>query len=239
MEKSSESDYLFDKSYQCPVCDSKFVSRTIKANRLKRIGMDQSLRAKYETIDPLKYDVVYCEVCGYAALTRFFADATTTQGKLIRNHFGDNPNTLEYNPIISYTDALQRYQQVLVNAVVKKAKEGEKAYICLKMAWLIRGMLEDSERNANLDIRVREKYQQKESELLRHAYDGFLKARATEEFPLCGMDESTVDYIIAYNAVKFGEYDIAKKMIESIIMDKASSKKLKEMATELKKECVL
>ena len=42
----------------------------------------------------------------------------------------------------TYEDALARYQLALVNAIVKQAKNSEKAYICLKAGWLMRGYAE-------------------------------------------------------------------------------------------------
>ena len=41
---------------------------------------------------------------------------------------------------ITYEDALTRYKLALLNAVVRQGKNSEKAFICLKTAWLLRGM---------------------------------------------------------------------------------------------------
>ncbi len=235
-----EADFLFDKSYKCPVCGQDISSRTIRAKSLKRIGMDMSLRPRFEGIEPLKYDVISCYECGYTALSRFFNDITDAQGEAIRKHFSENPSNLKKvtTPTITYSEAVQRYQAALLNAIVKNAKESEKAYICLKMTWLITGMLEDYKGAPNYNQQIAEQYAQKERELFKHAYDGFVKARLMENFPICGMDENTVEYLIAYAAIKFSDFENAKRMLEMIITDKECGKKLKEMALELKKECV-
>ena len=48
------------------------------------------------------------------------------------------PHT-EYKELYTYDEALERYKVALANAIVKLAKPSEKAYICLKTAWLLRG----------------------------------------------------------------------------------------------------
>lgn len=67
-----EQDFLFDKSFTCPLCDREFKARTVKIGKAKLAGSDLDLRPRYEQIDLLKYDVIMCPSCGYASLSRFF-----------------------------------------------------------------------------------------------------------------------------------------------------------------------
>ena len=67
----SEEDIIFDKTYNCPVCDSEFKSKMVKTGRVKLKSLDTDLRPQYLQADPLKYDAVLCPHCGYAALNRF------------------------------------------------------------------------------------------------------------------------------------------------------------------------
>ena len=55
-----ETDYIFDKTYVCPVCDNEFKSKTVKAGKVHLIGADTDLRPKYKGIDSLKYDAILC-----------------------------------------------------------------------------------------------------------------------------------------------------------------------------------
>ena len=59
-----EQDFLFDKSFTCPICDREFKSRTVKIGKAKLAGSDLDLRPRYEQIDLLKYDVIMCPTCG-------------------------------------------------------------------------------------------------------------------------------------------------------------------------------
>ena len=51
-----EQDFLFDKSYTCPICSREFKARTVKIGKAKLSGSDLDLRPRYEQIDLLKYD---------------------------------------------------------------------------------------------------------------------------------------------------------------------------------------
>ena len=55
-----ETDYLFDKSYECPVCYGAIKARTVKAGKVRLLRTEMDLRPVYEKFEPLKYDVIIC-----------------------------------------------------------------------------------------------------------------------------------------------------------------------------------
>ena len=81
-----------------------------------------------------------------------------------------------------------------------------------------------------------EKLDISEKENLRKAYDYFVKAVQTEEFPMCGMDEPTVDYIIAVLAMEFGDYFDSSKLLSKLITSYSASGRLKDRARDVKEE---
>ena len=134
-----EEDLLFDKSFTCPVCDEEFHSKMVRTGKVKLLSADSDLRPKYQMVDSLKYDALVCPHCGYAALSRFFKFMLPAQAKMIRENITANFKGIDTSAsTYSYDDAIMRHQLALANAVVKKAKTSEKAYTCLKMAWLYR-----------------------------------------------------------------------------------------------------
>lgn len=230
-----EQDFLFDKSCSCPVCDGKFKTKMVRSGKARLIGSDQDLRPYYEQLDVLKYDVIMCPQCGYTALSRFFEFVTPLQIKNIKSaiseHFKRQEETQE---IYTYDDALKRYQMALANAIVKRAKASEKAYICLKTAWILRGKTAHLDKDQP-DYEVQRKQcEDKENEFLRNALDGFQTARGSEGFPMCGMDQFTVDYLIAAMAMRFDEYDLANRLIAGILQS-APNPRVKDRARNLKK----
>lgn len=230
-----EEDILFDKTYTCPICDNEFKARTVRAGKARLLGTDLDLRPKYDGIDMIKYDTVVCPVCGYATLSRYFKFLTSAQSKLIRanisaNFKGRKPDDKVY----TYEQALERYKLVLANAIVKRAKASEKAYICLKSGWLLRGMQESLDGSDQGYLFKKAALEKQEKEYLQNALDGFLAARQSEAFPMCGMDEFTVDYLIAALAMNMEQYDLSIKIISNLLGSSQVNSRMKDKVRNLK-----
>lgn len=229
-----ENDVLFDKSAECPVCSKKFSFRAVRTGKARSVGQDMDLRPKFDKFDPLKYDVIVCPYCGYACLTRYFTALPAAMVKLIKEGFAGKVHGVANNPVLSYDDAIQRYQLALAAAIVKRAKDSEKAYICLRMAWVIRGKRENLPVDTPDYDEISKELVKDENEALKTAFEGFINARQKESFPIAGMDEITVDYLLAVLATKFGKYDAAQKLISGILLNKSANNRIKDRARELK-----
>ena len=59
-------------------------------------------------------------------------------------------------------------------------------------------------------------------------------AEAAESFPICGMDDTTLEYLIANLAFGLGKYDIASKLISEILIRPYANSRMKEKTRELK-----
>ncbi len=235
-----ESDMLFDKTYTCPVCDREFKNKTVMSGKAKLMSVDTDLRPKYQGIDCIKYDVVVCNNCGYSALTRFFSVVTNQQSKLIKENITKNFKPLEAaEDTYSYDEAILRYQLALANAVVKKSKASERAYTCLKIAWLYRGKAENLDiSDIDYDDKLTE-IKAEEKEFIANAYEGFVTAMSKEMFPICGMDEYTYTYVTADLARRCKDYETAAKLISQIITSRAAAAKVKDRARELRDQIKL
>jgi uncharacterized protein (DUF2225 family) len=198
-------------------------------------GTDTDLRPRYDQLDMIKYEVIACPHCGYAALLRYFPYLIATQKKAIIEKictsYKSRDDETEY---YTYEDALERFKLALVNAIVKGAKSSEKAYICLKTAWLLRGQAE------GLDLKSPD-YQEKvktikaqEKDFLKNALEGFMTARQTEEYPMCGMDEATIDYLIASMAIEFEQYEVTSRLLSSILTSSTANPRMKDKARDLR-----
>lgn len=229
-----EKDYIYDKSFTCPVCDKPFTARVMKTGKAKLVSMDLDLRPRYVGIDATKYDVELCPHCKYAALTRYFTAMSSGQIHLIKEQISNKvklqPHSEEY---YTYEEAMERYKIALVCAMVKKAKNSEKAYICLKSAWLLRGYREELENKRQLLPQQRDELNQQEMEYLQNAYKGFVEAQKSERYPMCGMDEYTMDYLTAALAYEVGELDTASQYVSRLLASMANNR-VKDKARDLK-----
>lgn len=234
-----EKDLILERTFECPVCDSKITSKVMKTGKAKLLQTDRDLRPVYEGIDAQKYDCILCPKCGFSALSRYFKPMTSMQRKLVRENISDKVQLHAYkDEIYSYEEAMERYKLALVCSIVRQAKASEKAYTCLKSAWVLRGWQEELEKAGGDKARLQE-LKEEEKEYLQNAMEGFISAKATENFPICGMDESTVDFLIAELAFGFGKYDIASKLVASILTSPSANTRMKDKARELKDEILV
>ena len=231
----TEEELLFDKTHTCPVCGEEFHSKMIRTGKVKLLSADTDMRPKYQLVDSLKYDAIVCPKCGYAALSRFFKFVTQGQINLINENITKNFSGLPVTgKIYTYDDAITRHQLALANAIVKKAKASEKAYTCLKMAWLYRGKAETLPKDTPEYDKVIEELSKQETDLLVNAYEGFLSAFSKEMFPMCGMDEITVTYLAADLARRIGKYDESSRWISKVLTDRKANERIKNKARDIK-----
>lgn len=230
-----EKEFLYEKQMRCPVCDDNFNVKIVKSGKAKLIGTDFDLRPRYEGIDVVKYDAILCPNCGYAALTKYFDHISNGPAKLIQENISKNVQIHIYrDEIYTYEEAMERYTLCLANAVVKRARNSEKAYICLKSAWLCRGYAEHLKVKGEEQSPKYKELKEKEEVYLQNAYDGFKEACLSELFPMCGMDEVTVDYLMSELAAHLKKYDEANKLISKILTSNNANPRIKDKARDLK-----
>lgn len=217
VSRKEQLDALYDKSYECPVCYTSFTSKAIRSRANKLVSTDSDLYSRFDTVNPLLYDVVVCE-CGYAALANTFNDLRATQVRWIKEAITSKYTASKYPVIINEECAIQRYKLALLNANVKKSRIGERAYLCLKIGWLYRD-LEDKEN---------------ERTYLEHARQDFLKAFSTERFPIFELDEDTTMFLVAELSRKAGDFDTAKRWAGDLITKRGVSSRLKDRARDLR-----
>ena len=213
-EIPQESSFLLDKAVRCTVCDKVFKTKIVNS-RVKRLEPDLDLRPRHEYIDTLKYNVKSCPHCGYTAVSRYFEHLSSGQIRLVKeqvcaNFKGDG--SIEPK-VLDYDEAIERYKLALFCAMAKKGKISEKAYTCLNLAWLLRGKFETLDPKDPKQEQERKACKEQEEAFYAQAFEGFTKAVASENYPMCGMDECTMDYLLATMAYHFKKYDVASKCI--------------------------
>lgn len=236
-ELPEEKTLVFEKKYVCPVCETSFTSLTVRTGKVHVKEQEIDLHPIYDLMDEIKYDIVACPSCGYAALARYFEAITKRQKDAVREKICMNfkPIKNKYE-IYTYDDALERYQLALANAIVKDAKASEKAYLCLRYAWLIRQMLRDPVTMSlpHYDDERKKEMKGEEKELLKNALDGFVTAKQSESFPIAGMNTITLDYLLAALYMENEEYQQSLKLIGEILVSRSASNHTKEKCRDLK-----
>lgn len=212
-------EVLYDKTYQCPVCDSTFTSKSIRSGKNKLLSTDSDLYSRFSIINPILYDVIVCN-CGYAALANEFERLRATQIDWIQNEITSKYHPVKYPVILTEKHAINRYKLAFLNSKVKKSRLGERAYLCLKIGWLYR----DIGDNENERI------------FLEHARKGFLEAFTTERFPIFELDELTTMYLIAELSRKVGDFETAARWAGEVVTKSDAPERIKNLAREVREK---
>jgi len=224
-------DLLYTAKQECPVCRKVVHYRAVKSGKVRLVKSDLDLRPIYEGFDPSLYEVVCCNLCGYAALRKQFTNnVTPKKADLIKKNVSAQFVGRTYPDIYNYDIAIERYKLALYDAMVMEGKDSEKAYLCLKIAWLYRGYVE----NELDDSDKIENCRKNEVTFLQHALDGFKIAHYKESFPTMGLDLLTVKFLIGELSRRLGHTEEALKWISEVIVSKTASRRLKERALECK-----
>lgn len=236
----TESEFILEKTFTCPVCDASFKAKVMKTGKARMLSQDHDTRPRFEYVDPMKYDVLMCPTCGYSAMSRYFSNITASQAKLIRTgicskYVSQSEPTGE---TYTYDYARKRYKMALACTMVKQAKASEMAYLLLRMGWLIRGEYESLDQNRDDYTDKVIMLQKEEEQCLTKALEGFCKARGEENFPIAGMDENTLDYIISQLAARFGQYDLASQLVGKLLASHSVNSRMKDNLLDLKEAII-
>ncbi len=237
----TEKDFIIDKKIKCPVCDKDFMIKAVLVSKLKRLESDFDLRPNYEYIDKCKYDVISCPHCGYSALDITFNQIDSARIKLVRNDFCSSfkpQGGRELPEIYSYEYAAEKYKLALICTMKKRGNMSEKAYVCLKLAWIRRAQLKELKAAGDIDSQAFKTVRAEYAGFYKQAYEGLLKARATEMPPFCGMSAEIVEFMLANMAIQYKQYDTAMKFIGKLLQSPATSRNIKDKCLTLKDKII-
>ena len=234
-----EEDFLLEKTVTCPVCDRKFHTLTVKTGKAKRQEPDDDLRPNFQGIDIVKYDVASCPFCGYSALNKEYVHVSTTQIKWIREAVSENfkPGRDISKSKYTYDEAVDRFKLALVCAMAKRAKLSEKSYICLKIAWLRRKQLTLLPEGTPEEKAKKKEMQEEMDGFYKQAYEGFMKASSQETGPYCGIDGSTLEFMLANMAMYLKDYASASRLVSRLLTGNANPR-VKDKCFDLKNQIV-
>ena len=218
------NEVTYEKEFKCDVCRNKFKSRVMRLGRMQHVAIDYDLRPIYkEPIHPIFYDIHICPNCGYAAITQMFSHLNSVEIKLVQDNITPKFKYVEYPAQLDVKMAIERYKFTLLNAVIRNAKDSEKAYLCMRIAWLYRSI----------------KDKKNELAFIAHAYKGFCSSIQYEHFPVFGMDENVVSFVAASYAKTLGFLDDALKLLTPVVVSQRINTRLKDRAQDLKHEIML
>ncbi len=234
--ETNEKALLIDRRYTCPVCDKQIRSKSVKSNSARFVNTMADLRPIYSNINITKYDAVCCPNCGYAALTQNFNNISSTQRKLIQTKIQTNYKSHEETECDFYTTevAISRMKMALLCTITKEAKDSEIGNVCLRISWLYQDLADEIPEDAPDAASKKELYLKEAENAAMKSYQHLTNARMNENYPIAGMNETTLDYLLSYFAYKKGDYQAAMQFLSGVVSNRSTSPRLKDKALELK-----
>ncbi|HEX3029516.1 MAG TPA: DUF2225 domain-containing protein [Clostridia bacterium] len=208
---------LYNKKIVCPVCMKEFEMTKVKSKACRVQSRDTDFCVYYEGINPIFYDPIVCENCGYAALSDKFEEIAVKDAKIIKETISPRWVKRSFAGERSIDIALETFKLALYNLQVRKGKASEIAKVCLRIAWL-----------------YRIKKDEKENDFLKFALNYYNEMYMKERLPVDKLDEFTVMYMIAELSRRTGNISEAVQWFSKVVSSPEARKntQLIEMARE-------
>lgn len=215
-EEKKHQSLLYETNVECPVCSKSFKEKAVKKEGYRIQSKDSDFFIRFSLINPYFYDVWVCTNCGYASTKSDFFKIRHHEKILVLKNITTKWKSKPYPNTYDVDIAIERYKLALLNSVVIDARSSQKAYICLKTAWLYR-LKGDSEH---------------ENIFLCKALEGFNEAYLNENFPIYQMNRFTVMYLIGELHRRVGNTQQALLWFSNLITTPGALEKIKDKARD-------
>ena len=135
---------LYDKEIKCPVCNIKFETKKVRGSKLRLIKRDEDFLPYYEGENPIKYNVLVCPNCGYAATESKYDSLTKMEKEIVLTEISSKWNKRSYGGLRTLDDGIEAYKLALYIGQLLDYNKLDLGLLCLNLGWSYR-MKEDKE----------------------------------------------------------------------------------------------
>ena len=196
-------DYTFVVEKFCPICHEK--TRVVKTrSRLVVEKRDEDLCVHYKNFNPYYYKIWICENCGFASDEKMFTSVLPKKQRAAIWEFLQSKHfDIEFSETRTFPDAVASYQLALAYQDLINGSPCKRATLNLNLAWMYR-FNDDHE---------------KEQEYMLKAAEFYDRSLSTERYPVDGMSDGSVLYVIGAIYYRLGLFDKCTQYLSRIISD--------------------
>jgi len=181
--------YLYDKELECPVCSKKFTTKKVRLRKIPVDKKDPDFHIWYKGINPIYYNVWVCPNCGFSVTESEHKPLNMDQKALILKQISMKWQKRDFGGERTYEQAVETHKLAMITGTLLGKSKGYLGSLCLRLAWLYR-----EADNTALEMTH-----------LKYALDHLEKAYTNESFPIAGLDELSLAYLIGELKRMLGE----------------------------------
>jgi len=223
----SKLEPLYEKNCICPICSTSFTSKKIRTRFVKpwKVDTDYGPIFKQGDYNPLFYYITVCPECGFSFSEDFSVLSGEKIKQIVKKQITEKMDRhIDYRSARDFDQAVKTHKLAIYSAQVVGEKHIVFAKLCLRLAWLYRGIEDKVEENRFLQLATAE-YEQ---------------SYIHSDFNPESMPEIAVLYMIGELNRKLGNYNEAVRYFATVVEhpDKSRYQKYTNLAREQWKSAV-
>lgn len=134
-------DTLFDRVYDCQICDNTFKSKQVRTSAIRPKSRDKDFHANYDGDNPTHYGVICCPYCGFTQFESDFKETLSASDKeKIKQYISMRWHYQNFTLKRDLDQVVRIYMIALANYKVLAANFYTFGKIYLRLAWCYREM---------------------------------------------------------------------------------------------------
>jgi uncharacterized protein (DUF2225 family) len=218
----TDPEPLYDKKFECLICRHSYKSKKIRSRYVKPERVDSDFGPIFKHGDgnnPLLYYVTVCPQCGFSFTEDFSKNIGQKVRKKIQEEIsGKIDKSVDYCGVRNLEIAVNAYKLAIFFAQLLEERHIVFANLCLRLAWLKRGVANKEEERRFLQLAASEFEQ------------SFIKSDFNPETT----PEIQILYLIGELNRKLGKYNESVKFFTTVVEhpDRSRYRKYVNMARE-------
>lgn len=198
-------EFTFTVQKTCPICGES--TRIVKTkSKLMVEKTDEDFCVHYKGFNPYFYKIWFCEHCGFAADEKtFLGTMPSLHKKKIQEFLAQRKLGMQFVEERGIPDAVASFKLAIFYAEMTDQPLARRAGLYLELAWIYRA---DGE-------------QEKEAEMMHRAADLYDTSLMTERYPINGLSDNTVVYLIGAIYFRMQDYEKSTQYLSRIIGDQS------------------
>ena len=198
------ASYTFTVEKDCPICGQS--TRVVKTRaRLVKERTDEDFCVHYKDFNPYYYRVWICEHCGFAGDEKTFTSHMPDRDRQkIKKFLNGKKVSVAFTENRDLPEAVASFRLAIFFLDLIDASFSRRAGLYLGLAWIYR-FAEDEER---------------ENETIRKAAELYDHSIMTERYPIGGMTDLMVIYILGAIYFRIGDFEKCTQYLSRLIGNK-------------------